>query len=476
MPDETTIPWARGGFPVIGHLLPLLKDPLSFLDSLPDQGDLVRVGVGPVSAVVVCDPELNHQVLVNDRLFDKGGMLFDRLREVVGYGLGTVPHAPHRLQRRMLQPAFVKSRLPGHAAIMVKEISKVVDSWQDGQIVTDVPGVLHDLASRITTATMFTAPLPEPLIEELTDALHVVMDSLIFRMATPHALAKIPTRGKRRYDSGGSRLRAATGRLIDIYHQSDLEHDDILSMLLSARDDDGRPLSQEQISSQVLTMYIGGVETVAVTVSWALHFIACMPEILERLHHEVDAALAGRNATWNDLPQLPYTRAIISETLRIRPPGWILTRITTADTELGGHFLPAGTTVIYSPYLMHRRVDIYPTPTAFDPDRWDTRHTPAPPRGAYVPFALGARRCIGDTFGTTEAMLIVSSIAARWHLHPHGAPVSPKPRTSLVPDQLDLRITARAPAPHPCGTGSGITRPGVTPDADRCPFTRENNA
>lgn len=133
------IPRARGALPLLGHVMPLLRDPLRFLTSLPAQGDLVRIRIGPVTAIVICDPELTRQVLLDDRTFDKGGPIFDRLREVLGNGLVTCPHSMHRRQRRLVQPTFHQTRLPGYAQTMTEEISAVAESWRDGHVIDSSP-------------------------------------------------------------------------------------------------------------------------------------------------------------------------------------------------------------------------------------------------------------------------------------------------------------------------------------------------
>ncbi|ANZ14770.1 Cytochrome P450 [Streptomyces noursei ATCC 11455] len=113
-----SIPTAPRARPCVGHLVPLLWDPLAFLNSLPAHGKLVRIRLGPFALVVICDPELTHQVLIDDRLFDKGGPLIGRLREVPGDGAATCPHSAHRRLRRLAQPAFHPARLPGYAEPM----------------------------------------------------------------------------------------------------------------------------------------------------------------------------------------------------------------------------------------------------------------------------------------------------------------------------------------------------------------------
>ncbi|WP_262041697.1 cytochrome P450 [Streptomyces sp. Isolate_219] len=153
---------------------------------------------------------------------------------------------------------------------------------------------------------------------------------------------------------------------------------------------------------------------------------------------------SGNPATHADLPRLELTERIIFETLRLYPQGWFLTRTVTHDTHLGGHPLPAGTSLAYSPYLIHHRPDLYTDPESFDPDRWDPKR-PQPPRHAFIPFATGARKCIGDTFAMAEATLALATITARWRLKhlPGHHQTRPVPGASIGPGELRMQPTLR---------------------------------
>jgi pentalenene oxygenase len=163
--------------------------------------------------------------------------------------------------------------------------------------------------------------------------------------------------------------------------------------------------------------------------------------------------LGGRAARYDDLPRLDLTTRIVTETLRLYPPGWLMTRATTARVDLGGHRIPAGATVIYSPYLAGRRVTDFPGPDRFDPDRWPAT---SPARGTFVPFGGGARKCIGDTFAVTQASLAVATIAARWRLHAvPGIRTDPVARAVLAPRPLPMLIRRRMVATPRQNDGDG---------------------
>lgn len=439
-----------GALPLVGHAAQLLRDPLGFLASLPGHGDLVGIRLGPLDVLVVCDPELTRRMLRDDRTFDKGGPLIDRAREVIGDGLGTCPHADHRRQRGLTQPAFHPKRLPGYARTMTEQVGAVIGGWHDGQVV-DVLAETTALSMRITVAAIFATSLPPAVVDQTLDDFAAVVDGIFMRTLMPARLDALPTPGNRRYTKACDRLRRTVGRITDEYRADAADHGDLLSVLVAARDPDpaapegpGRSLSGEEISDQAVTFLISGTETTAALMAWTLHLLAQHPEIQRRVQDEVDTVLAGAAATHEHLPGLELTGRVLTEALRIYPPVWIVTREVTADTRLGRHLIPAGATLAYSPYLIHRRADVHRDPGTFDPDRW----TGAPDRTTFLPFGGGARRCIGDTFAVTEATLAVAAIAARWHLHPvPGREVRPRPRTTLAPSGLHLRLTDRRALP-----------------------------
>jgi pentalenene oxygenase len=447
MPADNSFATAPGALPLFGHTLRFLRDPLHFLRSLPAFGDVVTIRLGPVNALVVCTPELTRRVLVDDRTFDKGGFLFDRGREVVGNGLATCPYQEHRRQRRLIQPTFHRANLPAYAREMSAQVRAAADAWQPGRTI-DVLAETTMLSLRTATATFFSAT-PAAVRESLITDMATVGAEAYRRMLLPPRAAAIPTPGKRRFDRARTRFRQTVDCVIADYRADNVDRGDLMSMLLAAQDDLAGPdaqgyLSDDEVSDQVMTFFFAATETLGASLAWALHLLGRHPRIEERLHAEVDAVLNDRVATFEDLPRLEVTRNIITETQRLYPPTWLLTRRTTVDTELGGRAVLAGTVVVYSPYLVHHRADLYRDPERFDPDRWVPERAKSIPRDAYLAFGAGARKCIGDSVAMTEATLALATIAARWRLEPApGRQVKASPSALLNPTGLYMRTLTR---------------------------------
>ncbi|MFS7871757.1 cytochrome P450 [Streptomyces asiaticus] len=481
-----SVPLAPRALPLLGHALPLLRDPLAFIMSLSGYREMVRVRLGPSTAMMICDPDLTRQVFLNDRVFDKGGPIYDRIREVIGDGLSTCPYPLHRRQRRLCQPSFHPTRLAGYGAVFARAAEVKAASWRDGDVL-DITQEMMTLTTRATMETMFSGSLPAETMRRALADTSTIVTAFFRRMMTPALLRRVPTPRKRRYDQARDRLSATIAEIIAERRADPTDHADLLSTLVAAVDEESqdgqKQLSDTELADEALTFFLGGMETTAITLAWALHLLATNPDVQHRLQAETDQVLAGGKVDPAHLPSLDLAARVVTETLRLYPPAWMMTRAVRQDTELGGVRLKGGSTIVLSPYLLHRRADLYPEPDRFDPDRWLGGQ---PDRAAYIPFGAGARKCIGDQFALTEAILALTAIVARWELTPVGdQPFEPKVETSLSSRGLRLRISERRTS----GTGdaelhaatprsapaqpSTPAHPSTPPGAGGCPVKHE---
>jgi cytochrome P450 len=449
MKTDGSIPDVPGALPLLGHTLKLRRQPLRFLASVPTDSDLVRFRVGSRFVVLVCDPELTRQVLCDDRTFDKGGLIIDRVRELVGDGLATCPHARHRHHRRLIQPTFHPSRLPGYVRTMNAGIGATILRWRDGQVL-DVPVEMRRLAMNVAVESLFSGALSPGIVDQTVDDFTTVLSGFSRRVGRPILLNRLPTPGNRRYEQACTRMREAVGGAIADRRTSGVEHGDLLTALLMAdhstagdTSDCGPALTDSEILDHATTFLAASTETTATVLGWTLHLLAEHPEIQDRLHTEIDTVLSGAPAGFEDLPKLELTRRIITESMRLYPSVWIMTRSVTTETILGGRLIPAGSVIAYSPYLIHHRGDLYDEPERFDPDRMNRE--PAQ-RHSFIPFGGGARKCIGSQYGINEMMLALAAIASRWRMEPaRSTTVRPRAAVNLTARGLRLRATLRAP-------------------------------
>ncbi|MEU5217337.1 cytochrome P450 [Streptomyces sp. NPDC020807] len=440
-PSDPTVAFgdAPGALPLLGHLPYLAARPLAFLDSLPAHGDVVRVRMGTRTLHVVHEPALVRRILTDRHDFDRGGVLYDKIRAVLGNGLATCPHAEHRRQRRALQPAFRQALMARYATTMAAETEALTARWRPGDTV-DLTRETFRLTTAVAVRTLFSAGISDRAAEHLRTALEVLLPGVYTRVVAP-VVDHVPSPARRRYRRALAVWRTGVADIVAAYRATGTDHEDALSLLLAARDADGRPLTDADLCDQVATLVLAGAETTSSTIAWALRLLADDPDASARLHAEVDAVLDGRTADHTDLATLPFTTDVVREVLRLYPPAWSVTRTAVRDTTLAGRPLPAGSTVMCCLYLVHRRADLFHDPARFAPDRWTTGLVP---RDAYVPFGLGATRCIGDVFGMTEAVLALATLAARWHLTPVSTrPPRPAPRIVLSPGPLPMRLAPR---------------------------------
>ncbi|WKX14901.1 cytochrome P450 [Streptomyces sp. NL15-2K] len=453
-----TVGTAPGIFPFIGHGIELARRPLAFLNSLSAHGDLVEIRLGPQRAWMACHPDLVHQVLMDPRTFDKGGPLYDRLRMLLGDGVGTCRHQDHRRQRRLLQPDFRKARVADQVELMGEEVESVCREWRAGQEV-DISATMLDLSTRVVSRVLFSDSLDAATAAEMRRCLATVVRGMFVRTVMPvDALFRVPTRANRRYRHASDRLRAIVAAAIAERRRDTPtdDRDDVLGTLLAAArgDGEGTAITEQEVHGQVITLLFAGAESTSLCLSSVFDLLARHPEEERRLRSEVDAVLAvGRPPGLDELPRLFHTRCVLTETLRHRPPGWLFTRVTTRETDLAGHRLPQGATVMFSPYLLHHDPALFPDPDRFLPDRWLPGRAAAVPPGAMIPFGGGSRKCIGETLAMAEATVVVAFIARHWGLrHLPGHVERLRPAASLGPRGLVMVCEPRSK--RPVGTSS----------------------
>jgi cytochrome P450 len=258
-------------------------------------------------------------------------------------------------------------------------------------------------------------------------------------------LERLPTRRNRRAEASAKVVRRAVAEIIDQHQAAPEAYDDLVSLLLDARDEAGAPLAEDEILSEITALLAAGSETTAVVMDWLFYELGRNPELERRLHEEVDAVLAGEPITFDHFPRLTFTRMCVNEALRMYTPPWLVTRQASSDVTLGGVRLKAGTDVIWSPYALHHDPAVYPDPDRFDPDRWGADR-PQPPKNAFIPFGVGKRMCIGDAFSLTEATVIAAVVASRWRLRPvQDEKVRPIGEITVHPSSLHMVAEAREP-------------------------------
>jgi cytochrome P450 len=440
------VPLMPGGQRVLGHALEFGRDPLALFQQAREHGDVVRIRFGPFHVYVLNSPGAIRQALVGEAGKLGKGLNFGRAKRLIGNGLVMSEGEDHHLQRRLMQPAFHRAEIARYAGTMREVAVSRISAWPDGGTLA-FDREMRSITLTVLTRTLLSSDIGAAAIDEIEQLLRVLLSELVSRGITANVpgLGWVPTRSNRRFSAASRRLRALLAGIIDGYRRVEADHGDLISILMHARDDDtGAGMTGQQLRDEATTLVIAGSETTGNTLAWACYLLAQHPRIQERLQAEVDLVLAGADAGYETLSSLPFTRAVITETLRLYSPVWILPRRALVDVELGGHLLRAGSRIFFSPYALNRDARLHRDPDRFEPDRWGTGYSRSDMRATFFPFGQGIRNCIGEGFAWTESILLLSAIVARWQLRlAPAASVHPVVSSTLVPSELPVIVTRR---------------------------------
>jgi cytochrome P450 len=425
----------------LGHAPALLRDPLRFFGSLADHGDIVAVRLGPVPVHALTHPALVHQVLVTDAHLYERGRLFDKLSQIVGHGLLTSSGPPHRAQRRIVQPLFQREQIARHLEAVRAAVMAVTSSWRPGQRVA-IESAGNDIALLAVTNSLLPPGTGEQVAQMVRENLPVLMRALVLQIALPEWWARLPAVGNRRAERAVANLRGAIAEALTCGRAAPAGGEDFLSSLMSARDAAGKPLDDEAVIDQALSLLVAGVETTGSTLAWLFHELARNPQAERQVHEEVDVAAAEEISDPKQLRRLSHTARFLQETLRLHTLSFFMRR-TMEPCELGGARLAAGAEVVLSPHALHHDPRWHPDPDTFAPERW-MPGAPAVPKGAYLPFGTGAHRCVGEHFAYTEILTALTMICSRWRLrHLPGTRVREIPRIEVHPSKFHMLLEER---------------------------------
>jgi cytochrome P450 len=394
--------------------------------------------------VLLNDPADIREVLIDKAASFGKDRTQKRMKILLGEGLITSDGETHKRARHIAAPAFHRQRIQRYGEQIVALSGALSTQWEAGTVV-DVSGAMMRLALQITARTLFDTEVT-PEIHVINDQVNVIMDLYNYLVAMPRAelLLNSPLPQMRRFRRAKAMLDAAVDSMIRA-HRSEArtgevsslaQRGDLLSMLLLSRDEegDGLKLNDEELRDQVLTLFLAGFETVANALAWTWLLLGQNPLAESRLHDELDAVLAGRVPTNEDIPRLEYTDMVLSESMRLYPPAWAMGREVLEDVAIGPYRLRKGTMVFFSQYIVHRDPRWFPHPERFMPERFTMEAKAARPRFAYFPFGGGGRQCIGESFAWMEAILALATIAQRWRLAlVPGQTIEPQPKITLRP-------------------------------------------
>jgi cytochrome P450 len=416
-------------------------DRLEFFRRCAQTRDIVRVRFAVEDVMVVSRPELVNDVLVARRADFSKAYLTSLMHPLLAGSMLLADSDSWLHQRKLVLPAFHRERLDTYASLMAEEARRACAAWVPGQR-RDVHSDMMRMTLQIVTRTLFGIDF-RSAVGVAENLVATVMDEFNRRIASPVRF-RFPLPSVRTL-----RLFKAMRELDDIAYRAIAERrrepqQDLLSMLIAAQDESGQPMSDREVRDACIAVFFAGHETTACLLSWTWYVLAQRPDVEEKLLTELGRAGADETESQATLAsRLPYMQMVLNEVLRLYPPAYAFGRRALRNTVVGDHPVAAGTTVLMSPWAMHRDATYFEDPERFVPERWAGGLASHLPRFAYYPFSSGPRRCVGSSYATMEATIALATILPRFHLA-STAEVRPAPSLTLRPaGGMPVQVQAR---------------------------------
>ena len=419
----------------------LQRDPLELIvRGRAEHGDVVRFRYfGPFAWHLFAHPaDVQHILVTRYQDFPKG--VFGRVLALfIPRGLVATDGPQWARQRRLLQPGFTPTTLEALVETIVTAAIEQTERWDEparrGEPI-DMSHAMLRVAFETAGRTLIGDDLEgaDALVERYVRLALDQIDDRVLHPLSP--LPHLPTPKKLAYRAAMRQVDAFVMSIIQRRRRGQApERPDLLTMLLASRhEDSGKTMGDGEVLDHVRTILVSAYETTGRSLGWLLYNLASHPEIAERVTHEVRDVVGDRRPTFADLPRLSYSRQVIDEILRLYPPIFWMGRQAAHRCTIGGYTIPKNGVVCVSPFVTHRHPDFWKAPDRFDPDNFDPTRSARLPRGAYFPFGLGPRHCVGQHLAIMEMLFILAVVVSRYRLMPvPGGAIEPVVEASLRP-------------------------------------------
>jgi enediyne biosynthesis protein E7 len=354
---------------------------------------------------VINHPDDVKRVLVSNHKNYTKGVGLDRVKILLGNGIMTSEGDFWKRQRYMMQPMFHRRVITEFARIIDEANERFIAKWEAEAARGDLVNVTEDMSELTLEIVLRSIFGPD------FDRLSQRAGGNPFDVVTKHQARDLQFAYKFRS------LGKVIAGIVNRRREAREEHPDFIGMLMNARDKEtGDAMNERELIDEVMTLVVAGHETTASGLNWTWYLLSQHPDIEARMHAELDAAPVESAPGLAQMESLTYTHQVLDEALRLFPPGWLLSRRTIGPDVLGGYEIPPGTSVMLSPYLLHRHPKFWKDPDKFWPERFAPEHEADRPRFAYMPFAAGPRHCIGETLALYEMLMHLYKVARRYRL------------------------------------------------------------
>ena len=424
---------------VLGNINQMRTERINFfLNQKKKLGDIYRIKIPARKVMVLSDPEWIKYVLVDNNKNYRKSFAYDSIKMFLGNGLLTSEGEFWKRQRRLAQPSFHKEKLSMMFQNMTEQTIKCIDSlnkFADKNQSVDLSKELYKLTLDIVNSTLFYNE-----VDNTTDTIYKLVSEgsefITKRIDNPFQLPEwIPTPNR-------LKEKQILKSMDDVFYtvierrrkQQELQHEDLLSMLMDVRDEDtGETMSNKQLRDEILTIFVAGHETTQIALGWTFYLLSENADKLEKLTNEIDAVLQGEMPTPTSIRSLHYLKQVIDESMRCFPPAWIMGRRTIEKDVINGYEIPEGTNIAIPIYVVHHDEALWENPNEFIPERFAPEQMKEKHKYAYFPFGGGPRLCIGNNFALQEMQVCLTMILQQFKIETDK---------KFVPD-LDPLVTLR---------------------------------
>lgn len=401
-----------------------LTDGLSFLTKLhKEYGDIVMLKASGHRIYLIADLKYIDHILVRDPENFTKGAGFQRGRIILGNGILTSEGEFHHSQRKMINPAFHRSRWELYFNIVRRCVHELIEDW-DRRIKKNNELELHEemmnLFVEIILSTVFSEDKNDAICEyakEFGDLFHKLNPIYLL---DPHKALKLPFPSINKIKKAKENLDREIYKIVDKRLKENIKpekkYNDILSIMLDARDEEGKPMSREQLYDEIFTIYMAGTDTSAKVMTWGFYLLEQNKQEAEKFLKEIEEVIGKRDIEFEDFEKLIYTRMILNESMRMYPPVWLLPRTAEKDFYLDDYLIYKDSSIFITPYLLQRNPKYFENPEKFDPDRFNSERKKNIKKFSFIPFGAGQRVCIGEGFAMLHGAVILSLVSREFKM------------------------------------------------------------
>ncbi|MFH8610613.1 cytochrome P450 [Streptomyces sp. NPDC018029] len=410
------------------------------------QGAVARLELGPFRPLLVTHPDHLQYVLRDGaENYVRGAAMWDALGRLTGSGIageGAGWLASRDILRRGMSGGYLQQSGAGIAASVEQGVEELAGLARRQPV--DAVVQMTRLVHRVINPVFFGSRISAEQCDRLGKDVATALGALLWRMAMPIVPHRVPMPGDRAFLRATRSINATLLPVIEAARrEDDAGGTDLMSGLLRGSGADGRPLSDEHVSQDIVALFVAGSESSALTLTWAWAVLARHPTVVAAIREEADQVLADGPPRPEHARKLAFTQQVMAEVMRLYSMAWAVPRVARKDDHVGEVAVPAGTTLVISPYLTHRLEEFWPDPLRFDPHRFDRPAVRARHSMAYLPFGDGAHQCVGQAFFAMESVLILATVLSRYDVHISGDP-RPRLAVALPPrGRVDLTLTPR---------------------------------